>query len=346
VTVPLQTLSNVDPALRRAWHPVAYSHEVTDQPVQVRLLGETWALARLADGSGGTSLAAFRDRCPHRFAPLSAGSIVDGALRCGYHGWCFDAEGTCTDIPALTGTDRRPSRADVAVPAGVAEHLGLVFLAIEPPAAPLLDVAAERDASFLRGDLPPIRTRGCAGLLLDNFLDIAHFPFVHAATIGLEDAADVPVLEVERTPAGLRSITTHPFPNREDPAVATGERPLVQHRRLTYEVNLAFNAVLTIDYVEAGGTNIVGFFVQPEDAETCRIYTMLWRNDLGGDPDRMAHCVAFEQRILEEDLRIQSRYEHLTLPLDPTAEVHTKADRLTLELRRVLRSFVAGEHAE
>jgi phenylpropionate dioxygenase-like ring-hydroxylating dioxygenase large terminal subunit len=340
VHVPIETLSNIDPALRRAWHPVAYSHEVNDRPVQVRLLGETWALARLPDGDGGTTLAAFRDRCPHRFAPLSAGSIVDGGLRCGYHGWCFAADGTCTDIPALTGTDRRPGRADVVVPVGVTEHLGLVFVAIETPVAALLDVAPEHDATFLRGDLPAIRTRACAGLLLDNFLDMAHFPFVHAATIGLEDAVDVPVPTVDRTPGGLRSVTTHPFPNREDPGVATGERPLVQHRRLTYEVALGFSAVLSIDYVEAGGTNVVGFFVQPEDAEHCRIYTMLWRNDLEGDADRMAHCVAFERRILEEDLGIQSRYETLTLPLDPTVEVHTKADRLTLELRRLLREFV------
>jgi phenylpropionate dioxygenase-like ring-hydroxylating dioxygenase large terminal subunit len=341
--VPNDTLTNVDPALRRAWHPVAYSHEVTDKPVQVRLLGEFWALARVPDVLGVTQLAAYRDRCPHRFAPLSAGFIDEGGLRCGYHGWCFATDGTCTDIPALAGTDHRPSRADVTVAAAVTEHLGLVFLAPEEPVAPLLDVTADRDPNFLRGDLPPIRTRASAGLLLDNFLDMAHFPFVHADTIGLEDADDTPVLTVERVGPGLRSVTTHPFPNREDPGVATGLRPLLQHRALTYEVNLAFNATLGIDYVEAGGTNIVGFFVQPEDAETCRIYTMLWRNDLDGDTERMARCVAFEQRILEEDLRIQASFEALTLPLDLTAEVHTKADRLTVELRRLLRAFVAGE---
>jgi phenylpropionate dioxygenase-like ring-hydroxylating dioxygenase large terminal subunit len=343
VTVESPTLSNVDPALRRAWHPVAYSHEIGADPVQVRLLGESWALARLPDGSGGTTLAALRDRCPHRFAPLSAGFIDDTGLRCGYHGWCFAADGTCTDIPALTGTDHRPSRADVGAAAAVTEHLGLVFVAPEQPIAPLLAVPQEGDPAFLRGDLPPIRTRASAGLLLDNFLDMAHFPFVHAATIGLEDAADAPVLSVERTAAGLRSVTTHPFPNREDAGVASGERPLLQHRTLTYTVNLAFSATLGIDYVEAGGTNVIGFFVQPEDAETCRIYTMLWRDDLNGDPERMARCVAFEQRILEEDLRIQERFEHLSLPLDPTAEVHTKADRLTLELRRLLRALVDGE---
>jgi vanillate O-demethylase monooxygenase subunit len=338
VTVACDTLGNVDPVLRRAWHPVARSDEVTDRPLRVRLLGESWVLARM-----GGRVAALVDRCPHRLAPLSAGVVVGERLRCGYHGWCFDADGRCTDIPALARTDRRPGRADVGAAACVAEHLGIVFLAPEPPVAPLLDVPAAHDDLFLRGDLPPVRTRASAGLLLDNFLDMAHFPFVHAATIGLEDETEAPVLSVERSGGTLRATSVHAFPNREDPGVASGERPLVQHRRLTYDVHLGFNAALTIEYVEAGGTNVIGFFVQPEDADTCRIYTVLWRDDVGGDPDRLAQCVAFEQRVLDEDLRIQSRFDDLRIPLDPTIEVHTKADRVTLELRRLLRSLVDGE---
>jgi phenylpropionate dioxygenase-like ring-hydroxylating dioxygenase large terminal subunit len=340
-------LTNVDPALRRTWFPVARSSEIGDRPVQVRLLGESWAVVRLPDGSGGTSVAAFRDRCPHRFAPLSSGFVDGNGLRCGYHGWCFDASGSCTDIPALRSTDHLPSRATVAVPFAVREHLGLVFLAPEEPVAPLLPVPADADGAFVRGDLPVARVRASAGLLLDNFLDMAHFPFVHPDTIGLDDPeAEAIVLDVTRVPGGMRAETTHAFPNREDPAVATGHRPLVQHRHLRYDVHAAFNAVLHIDYVEAGGTNIVGFFVQPEDAETCRIYTMLWRDDLDGDVARMADCVAFEQRILDEDLQMQARFEVLALPLDPTAEVHTKADRVTVELRRLLRELVAGHLCE
>jgi phenylpropionate dioxygenase-like ring-hydroxylating dioxygenase large terminal subunit len=337
------TLSNVDPALRHAWYPVAYSDEVKGEPVAVRLLGESWVLARVPDGAGSTMLAAYRDRCPHRLAPLSAGFVDERGLRCGYHGWCFAADGRCVDIPALAQTDRRPGRADVTVAARVTEHLGLVFLAPDEPAAPLLEIEANRDPAFVRGDLHPVRTRACAGLLVDNFLDMAHFPFVHAGTIGLEGGGgEAPDLSVDRRDTGLQATSTHLFPNREDPGVARGERPLVQHRRLTYELNVAFNASLRIDYVEAGGTNVIGFFVQPEDAETCRVYTTLWRNDLDGDQERMARCVEFEQRVLDEDLRIQSRYEDLTLPLDPTVEVHTKADRLTLELRRLLREFTGA----
>ena len=56
----------------------------------------------------------------------------------------------------------------------------------------------------------------------------------------------------------------------------------------------------------------------------------------------MDEAVAFELAVLREDLRIQEAYHELALPLDPTAEVHTRADRATLELRRVLGDLVAA----
>ena len=46
--------------------------------------------------------------------------------------------------------------------------------------------------------------------------------------------------------------------------------------------------------------------------------------------------------VLQEDLRVQEAYYDLVLPLSPTAEVHTRADRATLELRRVLGDLVAA----
>jgi hypothetical protein len=55
----------------------------------------------------------------------------------------------------------------------------------------------------------------------------------------------------------------------------------------------------------------------------------------------MAEAVEFEVAVLREDLRIQESFCELALPLELTAEVHTRADRTTLELRRVLADLVA-----
>jgi hypothetical protein len=126
-----------------------------------------------------------------------------------------------------------------------------------------------------------------------------------------------------------------------------GGRPaLVQTRRLTYRLSAPFHLRLRIDFVDAGGSNVIGFFIQPETDETCRLFTTLWRDDLDGDEARMAEAVAFELDVLKEDLRIQEAYRVLELPLSTTAEVHTRADRATLELRRVLGDLVAADEGD
>jgi vanillate O-demethylase monooxygenase subunit len=337
-----RAVSNTDPALRRCWHPVARAADVTAQPHAVTLLGEPWVLYR---AGAGDEVRGFADRCPHRRCPLSLGECAEGVLRCAYHGWRFDDTGRCIEIPALGPEASLPPSARLRPAAAVAEAHGLVFLAPEDPIAPLGAIPEADDPAFMVGELPTLRARASAGLMADNFLDVAHFPFVHAGSFGAEEAAEVAPFAVARDDWSFTVAYEHPFAHREDPGVAAGLRPLVQTRRLTYRLCAPFHLRLRIDFVDAGGSNVIGFFIQPETDETCRLFTTLWRDDLGGDSDRMAEAIAFELAVLEEDLRIQEAYHELTLPLEPTAEVHTRADRATLELRRVLADLVAAAGA-
>jgi vanillate O-demethylase monooxygenase subunit len=248
-------------------------------------------------------------------------------------------------IPALGEGATIPPSARLTPAAGVREAFGMVFLAPEDPLTPLGDIPEASDPSFAVGELPTFVARGSAGLLADNFLDVAHFPFVHAGTFGAEESVEVPQYSVARDGWSFTMSYEHPFANREDPAVAAGTRPLVQTRRLAYRLDAPFQLRLRIDFVEAGGANVIGFFIQPETAETCRLFTTLWRDDLGGDAERMEAAVAFEVDVLREDLAVQETYHELVLPLAVTDEVHTRADRTTLELRRVLSDMVAAVEA-
>jgi len=234
-----------------------------------------------------------------------------------------------------------PPKARLSAPHGVTTAHGMVFVAPKEPLTPVPALAADGDAAFMRGDLEPITTRGNAGLLADNFLDMAHFAFVHTGTFGAGEATEVGPYEVVRDGFAFEAIYEHDFANREDPGVAEGIRPLVQRRRLTYRYTAPYHLELALDFLDAGGTNVIGFFLVPLDDETVTIYSSLWRNDLEGSIDRIAEAIAFEVAVVEEDLRLQSRFHSLELPLDITSEVHVKADKTTIELRRILSDLVS-----
>jgi vanillate O-demethylase monooxygenase subunit len=336
-----RSLRNVDVALRRAWHPLCRSSEATSQPRAFTLMGEPYVVYR----SPSDGLRVFYDRCPHRFAPLSLGTCEGEKLRCAYHGWVFDAQGKCVEIPSLGPNATLPARAELSGPFAFAESHGMVFVAPESPLTPLPSLASDADPAFERGDLEPIVTRANAGLLADNFLDMAHFAFVHTGTFGAGEATEVGHYTVERDGYTFSAVYEHHFANREDPGVAAGTRALIQRRRLTYRYVAPYHLELALDFLDSGGTNVIGFFLVPVDDETVRIYSSIWRDDLEGSSERLREAIAFEVAVVNEDLALQSRYYDLALPLDITSEVHVKADKTTVELRRILRDLIDAANA-
>jgi phenylpropionate dioxygenase-like ring-hydroxylating dioxygenase large terminal subunit len=333
--------TNAHPALAEFWHPVALSCDVGEEPVASRLAGQGWALARL-DGGG---ITAFADACPHRRARLSAGSVSGGTLQCLYHGWRFGPDGRCVDIPALGDAAQIPARAALHAPAEVTERDGLVWLAPLPPRAPLPELAP---AGPLGGEgvatvrLPVLRVEANAAILIDNFLDEAHLPFVHAATIGGAGPEPIPRADVARDGLSFTAVREHTFTNLTDPAVRDGSRPAIQRRRMTYRYQAPLAATLLLEYLDAEGWQFLTFVVTPEDERACRVYQTVTGPGLA-DPEQADSAAKYEMTIFEEDLDLQRRaLSGLEFPLDPAAELHTRADRIAVEFRRVLAAAVTG----
>ncbi len=125
--------------LRRYWIPVAGASELDETRVKpIRILGEDLALYRDLSGKFGL----VERNCLHRRADLSYGFVEKTGLRCNYHGWLFDADGSCIERPyddlAHPQTQGQKLPCIKAYP--VRELAGLLFAYMGPQPAPELPV--------------------------------------------------------------------------------------------------------------------------------------------------------------------------------------------------------------
>ncbi len=131
-----ETLCRVGPGtlmgnlLRRYWTPVMLSNEIPEPdcpPVRVRILGEDLIAFRDTDGDAGL----FANSCPHRGASMFFGRNEESGLRCVYHGWKFDTNGVCVDMPSEPAESNFKSKVRIsAYP--VHESGGLVWAYMGP----------------------------------------------------------------------------------------------------------------------------------------------------------------------------------------------------------------------
>ncbi|MGY1605240.1 Rieske 2Fe-2S domain-containing protein [Geodermatophilus sp. SYSU D00815] len=238
---------------------------------------------------------------------------------------------------------RTPDGLEVDPPAwGVRERLGLVWLAPAEPRDVPLEVPEARDRRFVAGWLTPVRSTCPAGPLADAFLDGAHVPFVHAGTSGAAERPAVPAVDVTARPGGFEGVQEQWLDDPQDP---TGGRPL--RRRATHVFRAPFQLRRRLDLLDTGAATAVLLLLQPEDADSTRVYSCLLLASPPGlplpSPATVAAEVAREEEVLAEELRLQARAAGTGLPLAMRDELHVPADRLGVALRRALCDFrVAG----
>jgi phenylpropionate dioxygenase-like ring-hydroxylating dioxygenase large terminal subunit len=224
---------------------------------------------------------------------------------------------------------------------GVEERLGAIWLAPAEPRDARLEVPEAGDPAFVAAWLPPARSSSPAGPLADNFLDAAHAPFVHAATPGATEETEVPASDVELEPGGFTSVQQQWSDDPADPRAGA-------RRRATYVHRVPFQLLLRLEELDTGTVKTVLFLLQPEDADSTRIYTCVLLS--GGaavvPPDVVAAEVALEEAVLAEDLALQAVMESTGLPLQLRDELHVPADRLGVALRLTLADFAAAGHEE
>lgn len=326
------SVTNESPELRPLWHPIGRVDSFTEVPQRVELLGEGF-VAVVLDGA----LRVFRDVCPHRFARLSDGRVVGGQIECPYHGWQFGSDGRCTLIPALGEGAILPATG--LNPIHVRVQYEMVFVATEEPLTDPILLPRWDDRTLVHAWMPAIDVSASAAQVTDNFLDISHFPFVHAATFGTVQDCAVGEIKTERSDDGWGFDVHyhHVIDNHEDPLVAAGEHPLTQPRTMHYRYQAPFSVHLTLDFPLTGMLNSIVLWCQPMARNRTRVHIVMLRNDCATDAE-IQEAIDYEMRIFREDLRIIERLYDTEMPLD-RGQVHTRADRHTVEFRRILKQL-------
>ena len=313
---------------RTLWHPVAQSSEVVSAPFSVLLLEQPLVLWRNTEGL----VQSFVDRCPHRGARLSMGRVENGHLECPYHGWQFSSGGQCVKVPAVP--DFTPPASQRVRAFEVQEAYGLIWVRLEASHSLLPGVAAETDEHLRKVNCGPYDVAASAPRIIENFLDMSHFGFVHEGWLGSRDATAIATYKVESTSTGVLATgckAVQPQSNLHSTQPAEVE--------YTYEVTAAYTAVLTKIPEEGtskqGWREQIGLFICPVTPETSRVWFRLAVADFESTDEQLQ---TFQHTIFVQDQPVLESQLPKALPLDPRAEMHSAADRMSSAYRRFLKA--------
>ena len=309
-----------DPVLIEDWHPIARVEDLAGGgPMAARLLGEDIVLWR-SDGD----YHAWRDLCVHRGTRLSLGRVVDGArLECPYHGWTYATDGRCVLMPAHP-EQAPPAKACVTAYRAAAAH-GVVWVTLGGGATkiPAFGLIEEPSHQVLMAG--PYRVKASGPRIVENFLDVGHFPFVHEGILGDRSRPEIEEYTATINADGVLAEGVKVF--QPDP-YGTGEGSVVTY---TYRVHRP----LTASFVKHGEHSFgMLLSVTPHDAVDSTAWMWMAMNYEPSSP-----MVEFQDRIFAQDRPILESQRPELLPLDLQAELHLRSDRTAIAYRRWLREL-------
>ena len=297
--------------LRRYWHPVGLASDAGATPRPVKVLGEELILFR--DGQGRPGLV--YPRCCHRGTTLYYGKVEERGIRCCYHGWLFDVEGRCLEMPA----EPEPAGAQcqrVRQPWYPAEErYGLVFAYLGPPdRKPVLPryecLEVMAPGEFVEADDSSI---GSGGIVIapcnwlqhfENVVDPYHVPILHGSFSGpqfVEQMSAFPKVTFEYGRQGVKAISLRPGPD--------GKR----FRRVTEAIVPTLRVVPNPRVAQYGMVESIGWTL-PIDDTHYRIY-------VAGRVREKGELAKFKSRYNGKTWAELTAEEHQRFPGDAEAQV-------------------------
>lgn len=267
------------------WYCSALSTEIGSKPVGRMICDMPVVIFRTESGR----VAALEDRCSHRQAPLSMGTVLGEDIQCSYHGFTFGCDGACVHVPHQ---EQIPRAAGIrAYP--VVERWGYVWLWFgrpedaRPESVPELPWTAD---AKLRTVFFHFYVKANFQLMADNLLDVSHTDFLHRHSIGSQTGqkgqSETPKVSLDCRTEGdrvhfLRRVhSTSLGPIAAKWAGTTD--PVDRTNFLMWQAPNTIHSVLEFRNAARCSTIHMEHIMTPETAETTH-YFMNWTRDFGVD---------------------------------------------------------------
>jgi phenylpropionate dioxygenase-like ring-hydroxylating dioxygenase large terminal subunit len=222
--------------------------------------------------------------------------------------------------------------AGLETPLPTRQRYGYLWTTLGTPATDLLPVpeADETDRRVVVCGAISVKASGLR--IVENFLDMAHFPFVHTDILGAEPHTEVMQYTTEiRRDVDEVWATNCQFFQPQAALSATGGI-MTQYM---YRVANPFATILYKTCPNAANRwDVICLFVQPLDPDRCRAHPVMFLID---DTSSLTELIHFQQLIFLQDRIILENQRPKLLPLEPRAEIPTRADATSIAYRRWLK---------
>lgn len=237
--------------------------------------------------------------------------------------------GTQIDL-VRDGDDIRVSAQGRTLPTQL--RYGYIWTSLGAPKGDVFDIPETIESDRRYVPCGAIRVAAAGPRVVENFLDMAHFPFVHTDILGSEPHTEVLTYKAEiRRDVDEVWATDCKF---TQPKAALSAEGAIETEYM-YRVTTPFAAVLYKTCpVASERWDVIALFVQPMQPGLCRAHPVMFLIDDGA---RDADLISFQQVIFLQDRIILENQRPVLLPIEPRIETPTRADAISIAYRRWLK---------
>ena len=274
------------------WQPVALSEELAapdSPPIRIKILGEELIAFRDSNGKVGV----LEPKCAHRGANLFFGRNEQCGLRCIYHGWKYDVDGKCVDMPNVPADAAYHGK--VAIKAYPTREFGGMVWAFPgarermPTEPPQLELGLVPESHRYVSK----RLVECNwAQSMEGALDTAHFSFLHMPSPNRQTNSNPDAAADENRLRWLRNDPLPKFTVREHEAgfVIGGARH-ADNDQYYWRITQFMLPAHSITPSAMPGETYYGYTWAPIDDESCWIYVYAWHPDQPLTADERAKYV-------------------------------------------------------